>query len=126
MADALTPKVRAVENMVQRARGATYKTTSPACPVCHISLWISLFFDGTGNHKDKDFPLKHSNIAALLHAHIDSPSRGIIPLYYEGLGRQFSFKDRYEETAVRTADGIANLAAIPQFSWDQWNAKHPQ
>lgn len=48
MDDVLTPKVRSVENMVQRARGATRKSSSPACPVCHIKAWISLFFDGTG------------------------------------------------------------------------------
>ena len=109
MADSLTPKVRAVENMVQRARGATYKTTSPACPVCHIPMWISLFFDGTGNHKDKDFPTKHSNVAALLHAHVNEPDQGIIPLYYEGLGRKFSFKDRYEETKVHTRGGVQTI-----------------
>lgn len=109
MSDALTPKVRAVENMVQRARGATYKTAKPACPVCHIPMWISLFFDGTGNHKEKDFPVKHSNVAALLDAHINEPDNGIIPLYYEGLGRKFSFKDRYEETKVHTRSGITTV-----------------
>jgi len=72
-------------------------------------MWISLFFDGTGNHKDKDFPVKHSNVAALLDAHINDPDNGIIPLYYEGLGRQFSFKDRYEETKVHTRSGVTTV-----------------
>ena len=109
MSDAITPKVKAVENMVQRARGATRDPRSPACPVCHIPMWISLFFDGTGNHRDKDFPVKHSNVAALLDAHINEPDNGIIPLYYEGLGRQFSFKERYEEVKVHTRNGLTTV-----------------
>ena len=100
MADVLTPKVRSVENMVQRARNATRKTSSPACPVCHLKAWISLFFDGTGNHRERDFPKCHSNVAALYDAHLDKPEEGVIPLYYEGLGRAFSFRERYEETKV--------------------------
>lgn len=72
-------------------------------------MWISLFFDGTGNHKDKDFPVKHSNVAALLDAHVNDPDNGIIPRYYEGLGRQFSFKDRYEETKVHTRGGVQTI-----------------
>jgi hypothetical protein len=71
MADAITPKVQAVENMVKRARGATRNPNSPACPVCNIKLWISMFFDGTGNHREKDFPKCHSNVAALFDAHLD-------------------------------------------------------
>lgn len=97
MVDAITPKVRSVENMVKRARGATRNPTSPACPVCHIKLWISVFFDGTGNHRERDFPKCHSNVAALFDAHLEDSDRGIIRLYYEGLGRKFSFNDRYEE-----------------------------
>lgn len=96
MGDVLTPKVRSVENMVKRARGATRNPTSPACPVCHLKMWVSLFFDGTGNHRERDFPKCHSNVAALYDAHLDKPKEGIIPLYYEGLGRAFSFRERYE------------------------------
>lgn len=109
MADVLTPKVRSVENMVQRARGATRKSSSPACPVCHLKAWISLFFDGTGNHRERDFPKSHSNVAALYDAHLEKPEEGIIPLYYEGLGRAFSFRERYEETKVYTRGGVRTV-----------------
>ncbi|MDR1994169.1 DUF2235 domain-containing protein [Azonexus sp.] len=105
MADAIAPKVQAVENMVKRAREITRDPNSPACPVCHVKLWISLFFDGTGNHREKDFPKCHSNVAALFHAHLDDPKKGIIRLYYEGLGRKFSFRERYEERMIPTATG---------------------
>jgi uncharacterized protein (DUF2235 family) len=109
MADVLTPKVRSVENMVQRARGATQKSSSPACPVCHLKAWVSLFFDGTGNHRERDFPKCHSNVAALFDAHQDKPDEGIIRLYYEGLGRSFSFRERYEETKVFTRGGVRTI-----------------
>lgn len=105
MSDVITPTVRSVENMVARARAKTKGTSTPACPTCHVTLWISLFFDGTGNHRDKDFPRNHSNVAALFDAHISDPDQGIVALYYEGLGRAFNFKDRYEEVHVRARGG---------------------
>jgi hypothetical protein len=105
MTDAITPKVKSVENMVERARNATRDPRSPACPVCHVKMWISLFFDGTGNHRDRDFPIKHSNIAALYDAHLNDPEGGVVPLYYEGLGRAFSFKERYEKVKVPARGG---------------------
>lgn len=106
MADAITPKVRSVENMVRRARGATRDPRSPACPVCHVKIWISFFFDGTGNHHERDFPNSHSNVAALFNAHENNPDSGIIPLYYEGLGREFEFPERYEEVQVEYEPGM--------------------
>ena len=105
MSSAITPKVRAVENMVSRARAKTKINTGSACPVCHVALWISVLFDGTGNHREKDFPKNHSNVAALFDAHNQEPERGVSALYYEGLGRQFAFKDRYEEVKVPARGG---------------------
>lgn len=105
MADVITPCVRSVENMVARARAKTKVNSTPACPTCHVTLWISVFFDGTGNHRDRDFPHKHSNVAALFDAHANDPDQGVVPLYYEGLGRAFSFKDRYEEVTVHARSG---------------------
>ena len=109
MADVLTPKVRSVENMVKRARGANRNPNSPACPVCHIKIWISMFFDGTGNHRERDFPKCHSNVAALFDAHQENSREGILRLYYEGLGRAFSFRERYEETKVHTRGGVRTV-----------------
>jgi len=109
MTDAITPKVRAVENMVKRARATTRNPNSPACPACHIKLWISMFFDGTGNHRDNDFPKNHSNVAALFDAHLDEPNKGIIRLYYEGLGRSFKFRERYEERKIYGRGGVRTV-----------------
>lgn len=105
MFDAISPKVKSVENMVKRAREKTRATPNSACPVCHVELWISFFFDGTGNHRERDFPNCHSNVAALFDAHQDDPENGITRLYYEGLGRAFEFRERYEEIPVYTSYG---------------------
>lgn len=109
MTDAITPAVKSVENMVRRARGATRDPKSPACPICHVKMWVSLFFDGTGNHRGNDFPHCHSNVAALFDAHINDPDQAIVPLYYEGLGRAFSFNERYEEVTVHTR-GVSHVS----------------
>lgn len=106
MTDAISPEVNSVENMVKRTIAKTQSPSHPACPVCHIKIWVSLFFDGTGNHRKLDFPLSHSNVAALFDAHEDDRDNGIIPLYYEGLGRPFEFKERYEEVDVQISDTV--------------------
>ncbi len=109
MTDVITPKVRSAENMVRRARGATRDPKSPACPVCHARMWISFFFDGTGNHREKDFPVRHSNVAALFDAHENDPDNGVIALYYEGLGREFRFDERYEEFRAPVRNGVRKV-----------------
>ncbi|BBP00035.1 T6SS phospholipase effector Tle1-like catalytic domain-containing protein [Sulfuriferula nivalis] len=119
MTDAITPKANSVENMVKRTIAKTNGTsTHPACPVCHIKLWISLFFDGTGNHKDMDFPSHHSNIGALFDAHVNDPKNGVIPLYYEGLGRPFEFKDSYEEVKYTSGAYTTPTYAIEGYKED--------
>ena len=66
---------------------------------------IGVFFDGTGNHKGKDFPKNHSNVAALFDAHVEDLDLAAFKFYYEGLGREFNFKDRYEEVMVPSRGG---------------------
>lgn len=47
------PRVRAVENMVARAREKTgIRSGGPACLNCRVTLWMSFFFDGTNNHSE--------------------------------------------------------------------------
>ncbi|GHA82178.1 T6SS phospholipase effector Tle1-like catalytic domain-containing protein [Cognatilysobacter bugurensis] len=96
-ASAIMPRVRAVENMVRRSRQKTrQKPAPPACQTCNIALWISFFFDGTDNHKERDFPVRHTNVVALFQAHQFYLERGVRPFYYEGCGTDFEFEDRYE------------------------------
>lgn len=103
--DAIVPRVRAVENMVARAREKTGKKQGgPACVNCHVPIWLSFFFDGTGNHRGNDFPRNHSNVAALFDAHLVD-RRSTVAFYYEGIGTPFEFKDRHERVPVVTRGG---------------------
>lgn len=101
------PRVRAVENMVARARAKTgTQSGGPACVNCRVTLWLSFFFDGTGNHRESDFPRTHSNVAALFDAHEDDRRTGVIPFYYEGVGTPFEFAERHERVPVATRHSV--------------------
>lgn len=96
----IAPRVSAVENMVARAASVSRSTPrAPACPTCRVTGWFGAFFDGTNNHKDRDFPVRHSNVVALFHAHRTNPRSGVRPFYYEGCGTEFAFSARYERVA---------------------------
>lgn len=107
------PRVRAVENMVARARAKTgSKAGGPACVNCRMTLWLSFFFDGTGNHRDRDFPRKHSNVAALYDAHVNSARSGVLPFYYEGIGTEFEFKGRHERKPTYSRGGAVQWVDV--------------
>ncbi|AVY67225.1 T6SS phospholipase effector Tle1-like catalytic domain-containing protein [Xanthomonas translucens] len=120
----IAPRVHAVENMVARSREKTNsKQGGPACVNCHVKMWLSFFFDGTGNHRDNDFPSNHSNVAALFDAHIDDRGNAIASLYYEGIGTPFEFKDRYERTPTMTRGGDVIWTDTNGYKEDEssWN-----
>jgi len=77
----------------QRASGMACfdPAKKPGVADCSQSLWISLFFDGTGNNlKADEHKLKHSNIARLFLAHEDdNESTGWHRIYVNGLGTPF-------------------------------------
>jgi hypothetical protein len=76
--------------LVQKGRSLTANTDSPPAHTCQQCLWISVFFDGTGNNRDADLPtLEHSNVARLSRAHPDSPKMGVVPIYIPGIGTPF-------------------------------------
>ena len=120
----IAPRVRAVENMVARARGKTRNNKSgpPACSTCHIPLWLGFFFDGTDNHKDRDFPSRHSNVVGLFHAHRDDDNRGIQAFYYEGCGTNFSFGQRYQRVP-RIVGKSGRLVWEDRTGYDEEEAK---
>ena len=124
MTNVIAPKVRAVENMVARAQAVTNQgNTQGACLTCQAKLWMTFFFDGTGNHRDLHFPAKHSNVAALFDAHLDSRSDGIAAFYYEGIGMPFEFKDRYSTRSVATRAGVRRIEQVghkeEESKWNQ-------
>lgn len=64
---------------------------SPPPGSCLQQLWLTFFFDGTGNNIDADEgTLKHSNVARLYNAHMPTnPVRGIYRIYIPGVGTYF-------------------------------------
>lgn len=58
---------------------------------CYQDLWLTVFFDGTGNNRDIDVPtFEHSNVARLFRAmKLDSIGDGRYTFYVPGLGTPF-------------------------------------
>ncbi|WP_249172466.1 T6SS phospholipase effector Tle1-like catalytic domain-containing protein [Burkholderia dolosa] len=82
----------AIERQQRAASMACLDTTKrPGTPDCSQSLWISLFFDGTGNNLFEDTQKsKHSNVARLYSVHpFDDESTGRYRIYINGLGTPF-------------------------------------
>jgi len=68
-------------------------TAAPPGPFqdCRDVVHIAVFFDGTGNNRDKDAPSKRwSNVARLFDATINEPPRAIYRIYVSGVGTQFN------------------------------------
>jgi len=70
---------------------ATSAAAGHAPGSCLQRLWLSFFFDGTGNNMDADQgTLKHSNVARLYNAHApDDPTEGRYRIYIPGVGTYF-------------------------------------
>ncbi|MEX3693407.1 DUF2235 domain-containing protein [Paraburkholderia sp. BR14263] len=82
----------AIERQQRAASMACVDATKrPGTPDCSQSLWISLFFDGTGNNLFKDTEKsKQSNVARLYSVHpVDDESTGRYRIYINGLGTPF-------------------------------------
>ena len=79
----------AVGNLASAFKNASEKKISPTS--CKQILWLSFFFDGTGNNHDADTGMrKHSNVARLFRAHKKtSPEKGIYSVYIPGIGTYF-------------------------------------
>ena len=76
--------------LLQKARALTANGDVPPAHTCQQCLWISVFFDGTGNNRRADMPtLEHSNVARLWQAHIENPAVGLVPIYVPGIGTPF-------------------------------------
>lgn len=86
------------------AREASQRAKAMACvrsrqaTRCQGQVYVSLFFDGTGNNKDwveegqslsQTARNKHSNVARLFQAHVDDPQGGVFAYYMPGVGTPF-------------------------------------
>lgn len=87
-------ETRSVRDMLIAAKvlAKDGKAQEKSCNSCKIPVWLSFFFDGTGNNIKNDLATKsQSNVVALFEAHKSDVLNGVIPLYYQGLGTEFSF-----------------------------------
>jgi hypothetical protein len=79
----------AIGDLAGALKAVSQQKGSPAS--CKQRLWLSFFFDGTGNNRDADIGMKkHSNIVRLFHSHkrtAEDPSVGSI--YIPGIGTYF-------------------------------------
>lgn len=64
---------------------------SKSVTACSQVLWLSFFFDGTGNNLDADNgTLKHSNVAKIYLAHEENDeAKGVYRIYIPGVGTYF-------------------------------------
>lgn len=107
-------ETRSVEDMLVAAKvlAKDGKAQESTCKSCHIPVWLSFFFDGTGNHRDNDFPVTHSNVAALYDAHKFDPNNGYVRFYYEGIGTAFKF-EKYSEVNPAAFSGMRTAPKEP-------------
>ena len=65
------------------------KCTNPR-QTCAKNIMISIFFDGTGNHKERDFSKgAHTNVARLHALHNSKETEGFFSIYLQGVGTPF-------------------------------------
>jgi len=66
------------------------KAEKQVAPPARTGLWISIFFDGTGNNLDADLPTEeHSNVARLYRAHLQDGPKALHRIYVPGIGTNF-------------------------------------
>lgn len=127
MTQAIQNETRSVRDMLISAKvlAKDGKATESPCKTCRVPIWVSFFFDGTGNNKDADAStLNQSNVVALFEAHKQDPENGIEKFYYEGLGTAFKF-DKYSvvDSAKITAAARGLQGKSIEITDPQWR-KH--
>ena len=89
------PKLKLQSPAASLAAGAAQAAKSPPPSSCQQRLWLSFFFDGTGNNLDADVgTIKHSNVAKLFRAHKgneedDDSINDTYKIYIPGVGTYF-------------------------------------
>lgn len=78
-----------IGNVATALAGVNKQTVPPTS--CKQILWLSFFFDGTGNNIEADIPFsKHSNVARLYRAHKQkNKANDILTVYIPGVGTYF-------------------------------------
>lgn len=125
MTQAIQNETRSVRDMLISAKvlAKDGKATESPCKTCRVPVWVSFFFDGTGNNKDADATtLNQSNVVALFEAHKQDAEKGIQKFYYEGLGTAFQFDkySEYDSSKVAAAYRTKSLKGPIDLTDPQW------
>ena len=95
-------------------------TKKPGMPDCSQTIWVSIFFDGTGNNLILDTPkLKHSNVARLSLTHPrKSESSGQLAIYIPGLGTPYPEIGEYGTSATGLGFGASGEKRIARARFE--------
>lgn len=86
---------------------------------CSLPIWVTFFFDGTGNNRKTDSPtFEHSNVVRMFNAHQRfDPTECMFPFYLPGIGTPFpEIGDNgygvYEDFNINAGAGARGQARI--------------
>ena len=105
----------------QRATAAVAAVSSQPPPAsCQQSIYISFFFDGTGNNLKADLPTaEHSNVARLFRAMpLDDPMTGVFSRYVPGIGTLFPEIGDNGKGPIPVIDTHSGMGAMGQARLD--------
>ncbi len=109
----------------QRAR-AMECIRDPNPTKCKGQIFVSIFFDGTGNNADWQEPGKsgrqrsmnyHSNVARLFDSHRDEPESGLFAHYIPGVGTPFDKVNDSGQWYDGKAGGAAGRKGSDRINW---------
>ncbi len=90
---------------------------------CQQCVYMSIFFDGTGNNLKADSPTsEHSNVARLYRAAIQDPSKGMFTRYVPGIGTLFPEIGDDGKGPIPLVDHHNGMGAVGQQRLD-WTFK---
>ncbi|KQQ39191.1 hypothetical protein ASF61_22280 [Duganella sp. Leaf126] len=81
---------------------------------CHDVVHIAIFFDGTGNNREADLPIKSwSNVGRMYDAALKDESKAIYPIYVSGVGTAYNGKagNWLHSTGVWLEDNVGGAGA---------------
>ena len=107
--------------LAQRAVAASAAEDAKPPPAsCQQCLYVSFFFDGTGNNMKADLPtLEHSNVARMFRAHLEDKPGGVERVYIPGIGTLFPEIGDNGKGPIPVVDTHNGMGAMGQPKGDQ-------
>lgn len=116
----LSPK-----EQLQRVKALACSIPKDQKPSCVGSIFLGMFFDGTGNNMQDHYPKHgHSNVVRLYNAHPDKRAEGYFAYYIPGVGTPFP---QIGEASYSKLGKAAALGGEQRINWglvQVYNAVH--